>query len=460
MSKPIIPIIKKIITVGTPLLAGNFSFYLLQVADTAMVGRLGTDSLAAIAVATLVSGILATVVWPVTVGTQGIASRRFGKQQATPEKDRPLAATHTGEVLESAILAGIIASVLAILLSYFAPWVLRQLLPDERVGIIAYQYIALYRISLPFLGFSVALTGFLAGIKKTSAIMFSNILSNLINIAVNYILIFGKLGFPALGIKGAALGTIISQAVSALYLLVPLLPREQRRLYNYFSFSSLKPDLLYSIFRSGLPVGVQNCVALFIFLVYESLVGAIGTVYLAATHIVFSVFRINKTIVGGFARGSSILVGNALGAEDREEALQVVRGCTIIALFIGIIILLLILLFPEAIAGLFSKDQETIFLGKKALLFFAVFFFLEVLGYSFEIIFTNNGWGTYVLISEFSTNVVFILLCTFLSVKVFNLGIYFAWTSFALYQIFHALILLSGFLSRKWMNVQVERKRR
>lgn len=457
-SRKLLFTIKQIITVGIPLLAGNLSFYMLQVADTAMVGRLGTDALAAIAVASLVTGILSTFVWPVTVGTQSIASRRYGRQAVAPAEEKEKAAVLTGEVLESSLVAGLLAALLAIAASFAVPAVLRMLLPDKGVVIIAYQYISLYRWSLPFLGLAVACTGFLSAIQKTKPIMLSNILGNVINIGINYVLIFGKLGFPALGIRGAAIGTVISQAVCAFILFLPLLKRETRGLYKYFSFKGIKTEMLYSIFSSGFPVGVQNCIALFIFLVYQSLVGFLGTVYLAATHIVFSVFRINKTIVGGFARASSILVGNALGAEDRDGAARVFLGCQILAAGVGVLILLVILIFPEGIAGIFTKDPETALLGKQALLFFAVFFFIEVMGYSFEIIFTNNGWGSFVLLSEFSTNVIFILGCSFLAIKILNLGIYPAWAAFALYQVFHGLILFIGFLSKKWLKVQVEKR--
>ena len=71
--------VKKILKVGAPLLAGNLSFYLLRVADTIMLGRLGTNPLAAIAMAGLFTGILMTFIWPVSIGVQALSSRRYGK---------------------------------------------------------------------------------------------------------------------------------------------------------------------------------------------------------------------------------------------------------------------------------------------------------------------------------------------------------------------------------------------
>ena len=81
------------------------------------------------------------------------------------------------------------------------------------------------------------------------------------------------------------------------------------------------------------------------------------------------------------------------------------------------------------------------------------------MGFSFEIIFGGNGWGRYVLFSEFSTNIIFIIILTLVLVNIFHMGIYGAWMGFALYQVFHALILFLGFLSKKWLHIEVEGKR-
>ncbi len=174
------------------------------------------------------------------------------------------------------------------------------------------------------------------------------------------------------------------------------------------------------------------------------------------THVVFSVFRINKTIVGGFAQGAAILVGNSLGTGRKEEAAGFIYGCELIAGAIGILILLSMIFFPEAVVRLFSNETITIQTGVGALMFFAAFFFIEVLGYSFEIVFTQNGWGKFVLFSEFLTNVLFILGLTYLLTQILHFGVYASWLSFALYQVFHALILTIGFFSRRWQEVEID----
>ncbi len=456
MKNPKLPV-KNIINLGLPLFAGNFSFYLLQLADTVMVGRLGTANLAAIAMAGLFTGILFTFVWPVSIGTQAISSRRYGKQKAANgEFEQHQLALETGKSLDNGIVVGIFMGFLGMLFSFLAKPILNFLIKDPELLPLSLQYISVLRWVLPFYGIMTSMSGFLGGINRTRNIMISNVGGSILNIIFNYIFIFGKLGLPSFGIRGAAIGTVLAGFFQIVYLLSIIRYEKKLVIYNTLGFKNLDITVMKNMFKIFIPVAIQNVIALAVFLVYDSIIGAIGTVYLAATHVIFSLFRINKTLVGGFAQGSAILVGNALGANKKEYAVKIVYACQAIAVIIGTFVVITVLIFPDTVMGIFVKDPQTIKIGVKALYFFGIFFFIEVMGYSFEIIFGGNGWGRYVLFSEFTSNMVFIIGLTLLLVFVFNKGIYGAWIGFALYQVFHALLLFIGFLSKKWLYVEVD----
>ncbi len=443
--------VKDIVRIGTPLLAGNLSHYLHHVTDSAMVGRLGTAELGAMGIATLFSGIGFTFLWPVTTGVQALTSRRYGRELAgsgSPEA--------TAAVLANGLTVAILTALASSLFFLTAPFILPLLIGSDDLFSNAMLYINTVRYSVLFLALQMAITGFLSGIKQTGAIMKATLFGNLLNILLNYLLIFGKFGFPEMGIRGAALGTVITEVVLVLYLLLVLYRKKMVSRGKIIGEKVIHLPLMGFITKAFLPPMIQNIIALAVFLSYQSLVNIQGTVYLAVTHIAFAMFRINKTIVGGFARGSAILVGNELGGEDPERARQVIMGCEFLAALIGVVLLLTVMLFPGAIVSLFSTDASTIALGIKALRFFAPFYFIEIMGYSFEIIFSSNGWGRYVLFSEFTTNLLFILGMTALLTLVFHFGIFAAWLSFGLYQVFHALILAAGFISGRWKKVQVD----
>ncbi|MCF6335843.1 MAG: MATE family efflux transporter, partial [Spirochaetales bacterium] len=353
MNKPESPS-GKIIALGIPLFAGNFSFYLLQLADTVMVGQLGTASLAAIAMAGLYAGILFTFVWPVLLGTQAIASRRFGKEQNNNIPGEKLRlAEETGKSLDNGIIVGIIMGVFGLVFSFSAKPVLTVLIKDPELLPLSLNYISVFRWVLPFAGIMTAMSGFLGGINRTKNIMISNVGGSLLNIAFNYIFIFGKLGLPPFGIRGAAIGTVLAGGCQLLYLFFIIKFKKNLSSYKTLTFHSVDVTVMKNMFKIFSPVALQNIIALAVFLIYESILGSIGTIYLAATHVIFSLFRINKTLIGGFAQGAAILVGNALGADQKDSAVKIVYGCQKIAASIGFLIVFSILMFPEAIMGLF-----------------------------------------------------------------------------------------------------------
>ncbi len=444
----------KIIKIGIPLLAGNLSFYLLQVADTIMVGRLGTESLGAIAFAGLFTGILMTFIWPVSVGVQALSSRRFGMYS---KNNTDSSLKRVGNTLDNGIVTGISVSIVSFAVSFSAPFWFSILISDKALIPLALSYIKIIRWALPLGGIMMGVFGFLSGIRMTGYVMAANVGGSVINIFLNYVFIFGKFGFPELGIAGAALGTVLSEFIQVVYIFSVVLFTGKLKKYRTLGFRKIDLTLIKNIYKVFIPLLVQNIFALAVFLVYESIVGRIGTVYLAATHVIFSIFRINKTLVGGFARSSAILIGNAFGAGEKEKAVDIIHSSAWISAIIGSVILAVLLVSPGKVVSVFTKDPRVLSAGIRAVYFFSAFFFIEVMGYTLEIIFGGTGWGRYVLLSETSTNIVFIIGASLFFLAFFPAwGVYGAWTGFALYQIGHAVILFIGYLSGKWLHVEVE----
>lgn len=442
--------IRRIVVLGIPLMTGRFSHYLMSLADTAMVGRLGIDYLATMAIAGLFTWMTFTFVWPIHTGVQAITSRRVGRIQAGES-------LVLEEVLTNGVVAGVLASVVAIAVSFTVVPLLRFLNVEERLITHAVEYVSIIRLFLPVFGFIQGVVGFLGGVRRVKEVMVVTVGTNILNVLLNYVFIFGKFGLPPMGIKGAALGTLLAEVVGGIYLLIKLIQLGYLR--NIGILKSIKDGgrLMRDVFTQSIPISVQNVVAIGVFLTYETFVGRLGVPALAATHVVFSLYRLNKTIVGGFAQSSAILVGNSLGEGDVRRANLVIVGCEIISGMIGIIIMLTVIIFPGPIVSLFTKDVDAMSIGIRAMQFFAPFFFIEVLGYSFEMIFTANGWPKFVLISEFVTNMVFIIGATMISLFLLGKGLTWVWASFGLYQIFHAVILFGGYLSKAWTRLDVER---
>lgn len=447
--------LKSITVLGIPLLFGQITQYLHQIADSAMLGHFGEGSLelAAVGIAGLFIWVLNTFIWPFSSGVQAITSRRFGRQDIGESRSR----AHTGEALDNGIVVALYAALLAFVLSFIARPTLSFLLKDDGIIDLCMDYIRILRWALVPLAFFVVIQGFFSAINKTSYVMYSGLLSNSLNILLNWVFIYGKLGFPAMGIRGAALGTLLATTLSTGFLLTILFFKGYTGKYRLFSFKHLSLRMQKDIFNVALPPGIQNIIALSIFMVYQTMIESYSPVYLAATHSVFSYMRLNKTIIGSFARSASILIGNALGKDDREGAQKVAACSAWVGLLIAASIAIFSFIFKASIAVLFTNDPGTQKAIMEAVGFFCLFFMIEAAGYTFEMIFTANGYGNWVLFSEAFSNLVFILGATLLARTFFPDRIYLAWLSFGLYQLTHAGLLSIGYFRKKWIDVQVER---
>ena len=229
------------ILLGAPLLAGLVSEFLMVLADSVMVGRLGTDYLAAIAIATMFGELLWVIVWPMAPGTQTIASRRYGRQKNKADQNAVVQGVlkqKTGETLDNAIIVAVVVGCGAIVVAMFSNY-LGLLLDDKALIPMAQAYITTLKWLMPMAGIFYAIYGFLAAINQTKVIMVATISLNVLNILFNYILIFGKFGFPALGIMGAALGTVLAQSLGTIFLVGYVLLSRHVRPYHCLKFKKL-----------------------------------------------------------------------------------------------------------------------------------------------------------------------------------------------------------------------------
>lgn len=444
--------LKRIIILGAPLLFGRLSHYSHQVADSIMMGHFneGGLELGALAVAGMYIWILNTFLWPLSSGVQAIVSRRLGAggYRGTPES--------LGSVMDHGIITSLFFAVLAFILSFLAGPLFKIILHDEEIINLAMQYIAILRWSFFPFGIQHIMQSFFSSVHKPRYSMATSIISNSVNILLNYIFIYGKLGLPEMGIRGAALGTLLSYWIGLIFILAIALRKDNIGKYRFFHCRKINFNIIRNILRISAPPAIQNILAMLIMLFYEAMVENIGAVYLAATHIVLSFYRINKTIVGGFSHGAAILIGNELGAENKAAAKKVMQAGYLIGAVIGLIVFALVFFFPEKVASIFTAGGATFDTAVTALKFFAPFFFFEILGFTFEMVFTGNGWGKYVLFSEFTTNVLFILIFTFITTRLMGLDISFAWWGFGLYQLGHSLLLHLGYKSERWFHAQVD----
>lgn len=435
-------VLGSILRLGIPLLAGNLSIYLYRLADSIMIGRLGVEQLAAIGVASVYTALHEMFVWPVGLGAQAIASRRFGRSGAA-------ASAAAAGVLTDARWAGLAAGTFAFALSLFAPLLVPAFAAASAGD--ALGYVAISRIAFPVMGLAAAHRGYLGAVHRTRVIMLSIVTSNALNVLGNAIFIYGWGPAPALGVRGAAVGTVLAHLLNVAILVLAVRSRGAVRIPWTLRLAGIG-----AVLRLGAPVSLQNAFAMGVILAFQAIMGTVGAAAQGVTHAIFSVFRLNKTLVGGFANGTSILVGNALGARDDDRALRAIRSQQMLAGVIGMGVTMFTLGNPGLVGAIFALEAPADRLFVDGLRFFAIFFLIEIMAYSLEVVFTHNGYGHWVLVSEVATNLLGTIGTAAVAVLVFGLGHRGGWAGFALYQVGHAVLLMIAYRRRRWLSVSVE----
>ncbi len=440
---------REVIKLGSPLLAGMFAEYIMMISDTIMVGRLGTDYLAAVAIGGLMAEILWVFAWTMAPAVQALVSRRYGARN-----DFPM--LFTGQVFNAGLLFSMAAGIVTFAVSYISNPVLNGLIRDKMTLDFALEYIRIIRWSIPISGLYYAIYGFLAGTKHTNQVMFATVGMNALNVVLNYIFIFGKLGFPAMGISGAAWGTLIACTAGLIYFIMLTALSPIFKDYKLFSFRQIPRILYFDIGKTWFPLCIQHIFAHAIFLVYEGIISRFGAVHLAVIHIVLSIYWFGKTIVGGFAEGAAILVGHALGEGNKKEAVRFAYTGIILGLGIGIAVYLLSMFQPALLVGVFNSEPETIEAGSRALRFFALFILIGCAGHCTEMVFSHNGWSKFVLVADIICNIGLTFGFTTIAFNLFHAPLHTIWSGYALYIVAFTAVLFGGFFSMKWTKINVD----
>ena len=316
--------------------------------DTMMVGTLGAASIAAVGLTGQPRMIMLILAQALCIGTTALCARRKGAQ------DRVGANACLNQSLAIITVIGILMT----LIGYFgAEWLMRLGGANEDTFALSTDYFRI--ISLAFLPqcWQLCICAAMRAIGKTRITMFTNITANLINVVLNYILINGKLGFPALGVRGAAIATACG-TVSASLICVLLALRKGD--YYHLAFPHFDRLTVNGLVKVGSSSMVEAVCLRIGFLLLARLIAGIGTKAFAAYQIVGQVTSLSFTLGDGVSTAATSLVGQSLGAKRKDLAMGYARVASRIGFIVAVLLMLVIFVFSRQLALLFTRDEEII----------------------------------------------------------------------------------------------------
>ncbi len=346
--KSLRPVILKL---GFPIMLSNLSQTLMGSVDTIMVGRLSMEALAA---AGLGNVFMFTFIFPLTMISVGVrikASRRFGEGKFSA----------IGTVLDnSLILAAGIGVIFTTILVAAGPSIMQMINEDPVVGSLAGSYIRIRFLSTPVIMLIVCLQAFFEATGRTHITMYSTVLLNALNAVFNAVLIFGLLGFPALGLMGAAWGSFLATIFGFLFLLFLVIRPREKIAYRVFTSKNVERQEATSLFKLSLPTMLETFANIFSFFIFVWIHNFIGTVALAAAAVLNTIYGLVFLPAVGLGKATGILVSQSLGANRPDRGKEVVHESLKMGFIMSCVIAITGIILAVPILSLYTTDAQVI----------------------------------------------------------------------------------------------------
>lgn len=439
--------IKVVMLLALPAIVENVLQVLVGTVDTFFVGKLGTEAIAGVGVTNLVMNIYIAFFTALGVGTTAIVSRNIGSKNIDAANNA---------VKQSIIIALGIGLVFGVINLLFSKQILLLLGLEERVLSYALPYF--YSVAVPsvFLCLMMTLSSNFRGAGDTKTPMKIAAIVNIINIVLDYVLIFGILKFEGLGILGAGLATTIARLVGVILLLLKLNGNKTKIHINLFDKWKIDKEVLKSIVRIGLPAGFEKIIMRFGQLAYGGLIIKIGVESYAAHNIAGTIESYSYLPGMGFGVAAATLVGQSLGSKKPEEATNYGYISYVLSTVFMLIIATVFFIFAPQLARLFSQDIEVIALVVRVLRIIALF--QPFLCMTLVITSALQGAGD----TKFPMYSTFIgiwgirVLGVYLLGIRLNLGLVGVWLSYALDVTIRGIILMIRFKRGKWKEIKIK----
>ena len=305
------------------------------------------------------------------------------------------------------------------------------------------------------------LSTFFAGRGQTQAVLRVNVLATVVNVVLDYLLIFGRAGFPELGVTGAALGTILSQVAGAVVYAAIILKPEYRKAYRTLAGWRPEPTLILRLVRFGMPTGLQYSLEVGAFAVFMVIVGRIGTLELAASGIAFNLNMIVFMPMVGLAIAVSSLVGRYLGADRPEVAERAVRSALAMSFaYMAACGLLYVLGAPLLLAPYGAGADPATWpriaeVATVLLRFVAVHSIFDMMNLIHAAGLRGAGDTVYPMALTFVLAWIAMLVPAWVGCVVLGAGAYFAWTMASLYVLLLGLLMWRRFRAGHWKTMRV-----
>ena len=459
---------REVFRLAYPVVLSNLSRVLMSVFDVAMVGRLGAGALAATGMGGMMFWGALSLILGVRTAVQTVASRRLGQNL----EEESGTAFHNGLVMATAY-----ALPVSIIGWAWIGKIVPFFVNDVVATPLAEEYTSIVFVSLLFSAYSFVFQGFYTGVEKTKIHMTVTVASNLINVYLNAGLIYGSQGvrdfiydtapsllflshlwqwadFPALGVKGAAISTLVASVWMATHYTLYLFSEDIKERFSVFSFS-FDVGMMKKQLKLALPLGIQEGLIAIGWGMFYKIVGMMGLIELATTQLLFTIMHASFMPALGVGQACSTLVSKYMGEKRPDRSEISIKESIRLAQYIMSTMGISFILFPKYYLMIFTNDPNIIEAGVFGLQMVGAVQFLDAIGFVLWFALSGAGNTIFPAVVESCLTWVVIVLGSYVFGIVLQMGFKVLWLLFPLYMALFAGIMTWKVLQGDWKNIQV-----
>ena len=344
-----IPSVKKIWFISWPIMISLVAQNIVNVTDTAFLGHVGAIELGASAIGGLFYITLFMVAYGFTTGVQILIARRHGEKEYAA----------IGSVFDNSFyFLGITTIIITVLIIFFGDNILKPFIASEAVFHASTVFLKYRIFGLFFASSALLFRSFYTGIAFTKYISISAAIMAGINVILAYGLIFGKMGFPEMGIAGAGLASSISEACALIFFFAITARKAHLAKFKLFEFA--KPD--FAIIKSTLDVSlyimIQFVLSHAVWLGFFLLIEKMGETSLAVSNIIRSIYMLLMIPAWAMSSATSSIVSNAIGAGFSRHVIPIINKVLVLSIGIMLFVAIVAAFIPHFMISIYTSDIQ------------------------------------------------------------------------------------------------------
>lgn len=339
---------KEIWRVTYPIFLGLLAQNVINVTDTAFLGRVGEVALGAAAMGGLLYICVYTIAFGFSVGSQILIARRNG--EGNYRAVGPIMWQGTAFSFEMAVC-------LLILMYFSAAPLIRLLITSDSIYEATYEFFTWRIWGFLFAFVNVMFRGLYIGITRTKVLTMNAVVMALVNVVLDYALVFGELGLPEMGVRGAALASVIAEASSLLFFLLYTYYKVDLKKYGLNRFGQFDLSMVLRILRISCFTMVQYFLAMAIWFVFFMALERLGQRQLAVANIVRSVYVVLLIPVQALSTTANTLVSNLIGAGGSSGVITLLHKISRMSFLIMVVCVGLCVAFPGSILSVYTNKE-------------------------------------------------------------------------------------------------------